>query len=104
MLIEDLPVRAQAHDKPNGCPHSSRRGPHTSIVMGRPCFESAVASGMVVLLGWTTSADAAFGSAGKTQTTALPTRSDGVAKLSTRWRTRRQAQPGDRGRVRVVGA
>src|SRR5687767_557657 len=35
MLIEDLPVRAQAVDKPNGCPRPSWRGPHTSIVSGR---------------------------------------------------------------------
>src|SRR5918995_6281304 len=34
MLIEDLLARAQAVDKPNGCPRPSRRGPHTSIVMG----------------------------------------------------------------------
>src|SRR5215216_431133 len=33
MLIEDLLARAQAVDKPNGCPRPSRRGPHTSIVM-----------------------------------------------------------------------
>jgi hypothetical protein len=35
MLIEDLPVRVQAVEKPNGCPRPSRRGPHTSIVSGR---------------------------------------------------------------------
>ena len=34
MLIEDLPVRAQALEQPNGCPRPSRRGPHTSIVSG----------------------------------------------------------------------
>src|ERR687898_2783337 len=35
MLIEDLLARAQAVDKPNGCPRPSRRGPHTSIVIRR---------------------------------------------------------------------
>jgi 2-hydroxycyclohexanecarboxyl-CoA dehydrogenase len=40
MLIEDLLARAQALDKPNGCPRPSRRGPHTSIVIG---FTKAIA-------------------------------------------------------------
>jgi hypothetical protein len=33
MPIEDPLARAQAVDKPNGCPRPSRRGPHTSIVI-----------------------------------------------------------------------
>src|SRR5262249_55006162 len=33
MLIRDLLARAQADDKPNGCPRPGRGGPHTSIVM-----------------------------------------------------------------------
>src|SRR5215203_786140 len=36
MLIEDLLAPTKAVDKPNGCPHPSRRGRHTSIVMARP--------------------------------------------------------------------
>src|SRR5688572_12621679 len=36
MVIEDLLARVQAVEKPNGCPRTNRRGPHTSIVIVGP--------------------------------------------------------------------
>src|ERR671910_2939247 len=44
MLIEDLLARAQAVEKPNGCPRPSRRGPHTSIVIWRRSTAELVAA------------------------------------------------------------